>query len=96
MARPYPCVVTVHWRPATGLPPLVLQYYVQAASRKFTRRLAIQLPQAAPSGGGKKVVSAAVRRQMKGGMVLGEDDCTRNGWFLWNAEGWAWRAANEA
>ena len=92
MARAYPCYITVDFKPQVGLPPLTIEYTVQE-QRKFTRRLALQLPSQPASGGaggGKRRVKSG------GGMLLDGENCAASGWFLM-AEGgmneWRWRPA---
>eukprot|EP01052_Picozoa_sp_SAG31_P034153 SAG31_NODE_3950_length_3724_cov_3.097655_1_plen_936_part_00 len=86
MARPYPCFVRIDWSHAVGLPPLVLEYYVQDDKQKFCRRLAIELPESK--------VTAASKRRVQKEIVLEEENATCNGWFLRDGGIWSWRGVN--
>merc|ERR1711879_901830 len=43
MTRPYPCFMTVYFRPELGLPKLMLEFFVQDEA-KAARRILLQLP----------------------------------------------------
>jgi hypothetical protein len=97
MARPYPCEIVLRFKAETGLPPMKIEYFVQD-QRKFSRRVAVELPplRAGCGSGGGKRTSTLRARGGDVGIVLEEEACTSSGWFLLNVEsahGWTWRPA---
>ena len=65
MARTFPCVTTVTFKPEVGVPPLVLEYVVQrppgsnTAVQKCVRRIVLQLPPKGTRAQNKRTTFAA-------------------------------------
>jgi len=73
MARPFPCIVTVHWHAALQLAPLQLNYCVTLEA-ELLRRVVVELPKMAHRSSTRKLPP-----------VVFDADPPRNGWVHYHA-----------